>query len=121
MFCVSSCSKDNDDHFVYPIENLHGSWEGTEIGLKGDWFDVTGYFSNFKYSISFYSDGSFYAKGYFGTGSGTYETSGKKIILYLDKQYYRTLDVISLTYNKAHFEFGMDGSDEKIGLKLRKK
>ena len=41
--CVTSCSKDDDDSFAYPMEQLYGKWKAVEIKVDGKWYDVTKY------------------------------------------------------------------------------
>ena len=37
--CVTSCSKDDDDSFAYPMEQLYGKWKAVEIKVDGRWYD----------------------------------------------------------------------------------
>ncbi len=76
--CVTSCSKDDDDSFAYPMEQLYGKWKAVEIKVDGKWYDVTKYpYTRFGMDITFYEGGKFYGSGYLGNGSGTYTVSGK--------------------------------------------
>lgn len=34
--CVTSCSKDDDDSFAYPMEQLYGKWKAVEIKVDGN-------------------------------------------------------------------------------------
>ena len=82
--CVTSCSKDDDDSFAYPMEQLYGKWKAVEIKVDGKWYDVTKYpYTRFGMDITFYEGGKFYGSGYLGNGSGTYTVSGKTITTYV--------------------------------------
>ena len=53
--CVTSCSKDDDDNFAYPMEQLYGKWKAVEIKVDGTWYDVTKYpYTRFGMDITFY-------------------------------------------------------------------
>lgn len=117
----SSCSKD-DSSFDYPMETLYGTWDGTAIGIDGQWIDITNYwYKEFEFSITFAEKGKYYADGYFGYGSGTYEASGKTIKTYVDGEYYRTYTIKSLTDNNAEVIMSVEGSEQTIGLKVKKR
>ena len=59
--CVTSCSKDDDDSFAYPMEQLYGKWKAVEIKVDGRWYDVTKYpYTRFGMDITFYENGKFY-------------------------------------------------------------
>ena len=47
--CVTSCSKDDDDSFAYPMEQLYGKWKAVEIKVDGKWYDV--YVSGKEYAV----------------------------------------------------------------------
>ena len=52
---VTSCSKDDDDSFAYPMEQLYGKWKAVEIKVDGTWYDVTKYpYTRFGMDITFY-------------------------------------------------------------------
>ena len=38
--CITSCSKDDDDSFAYPMEQLYGKWKAVEIKVDGKWYDI---------------------------------------------------------------------------------
>ena len=121
ILCFSSCSKDDNDGFNYPMETLYGTWEGTHIYANGKWYDITGWmYSDMQFSITFYNDGRYYGKGYFGTGSGTYTASGYTIRTYVNGKSFYTYEVISLDNEKAHLYMGVDGSDTKLEIKVKK-
>ena len=108
--CVTSCSKDDDDDFAYPMEQLYGRWKATELKVEGRWYDVTRYpYTRFGMNITFYKDGTFYGSGYLGNGSGTYKVSGKTITTYVSGKEYAVYTVNSLSYNTADLTLKMDG------------
>ena len=52
--CITSCSKDDDDSFAYPMEQLYGKWKAVEIKVDGKWYDVTKYpYTRFGMDITF--------------------------------------------------------------------
>lgn len=100
--CVTSCSKDDDDSFAYPMEQLYGKWKAVEIKVDGKWYDVTKYpYTRFGMDITFYENGKFYGSGYLGNGSGTYTVSGKTITTYVSGKEYAVYTVNSLSGNEA--------------------
>ncbi len=114
-----SCDKDDDDDFDYPMESLYGTWNVTDVKAGGRWYDVTTYpYTKFGMSISFKSNGSFYGKGYFGNGSGTYKATGNTIITYLGDEEYIRYTVKSLSGNNAELTMSMGG--ESMDIKAEK-
>lgn len=121
LSCLSSCSKDKEDDFNYPMETVYGTWEGTAIYSKGEWIDITHWwYEDFQFSITFYSDGKYYGRGAFGTGSGTYKANGNTITTYVDGEIYLTYDIISLTNEKAELTM-YDKSGDSMRIKVAKK
>ena len=117
----TSCSEEDDDGFDYPLETLYGTWSGTDVYVDGKWYDITSYwYSDLQFSITFYQNGNYYGKGYFGNGSGTYTASGNTIRTYVNGKPYYVYEVISLSNDKAHLYMGMDGSNEKLQIKVKK-
>lgn len=120
--CFTACSEDEEEGFKYPMETLYGTWEGTDVYLNGKWYDITSYwYSEMQFSITFYRDGKYYGKGYFGNGSGTYTASGNTIKTYVNGKPYYEYEVKSLRDNKAHLYMGVEGSSEKLEIKVQKK
>jgi hypothetical protein len=120
--CFTACSDDEEEGFNYPMETLYGTWEGTDVYANGKWYDITSWvFSDMQFSITFYSDGTYYGRGYFGNGSGTYSASGNTIRTYVNGKPYYQYEVKSLTNDKAHLSMGVEGSSEKLEIKVRKK
>ena len=117
---LSGCSSDDDDNFNYPMSSLHGTWKGTSVKVKGNWVDITKFpYTEFGFSISFYQDGTYYGKGYFGDGDGTYKTKKNIIYTYIDGEEYARYDIKSLSGNKAELTMTMDG--ESMDVKVEKK
>lgn len=118
MLILSSCS--NDDDFDYPMDAIYGTWDVTDIKVEGKWYDITTYpYTKYAMSISFKSDGSYYGKGYFGNGSGTYTAKGKTIITYIDGKEFAVYTVKSLSDKNAELTMTID--DEVIDIKAVKK
>lgn len=118
MLILSSCS--NDDDFDYPMDAIYGTWDVTDIKVEGKWYDITTYpYTKYAMSISFKSDGSYYGKGYFGNGSGTYTAKGKTIITYINGKEFAVYTVKSLSDKNAELTMTID--DEVIDIKAVKK
>ena len=117
--CVTSCSKDDDDSFAYPMEQLYGKWKAVEIKVDGKWYDVTKYpYTRFGMDITFYENGKFYGSGYLGNGSGTYTVSGKTITTYVSGKEYAVYTVNSLNGNEADLTLRM--GSETLQIKAKK-
>lgn len=115
-----SCSK--EERFDYSMDDLCGTWEGVAIKTSPEegWYDITKYpFDKFAFSITFYSDGSYYGRGYFGNGKGTYKAFGNTIETYVDGTPYFTYKVKSLGYERA--ELTMSSSGSSIEIKVVKR
>ena len=116
---LSGCSKDDDD-FSYPMDNIYGTWVGTSVKVNGDWVDITKYpYTKFGFSIEFNKDGTYYGKGYFGNGNGTYKANKNTIRTYIDGEEYARYDIKSLSGDKAELTMTMDG--ESMDVKVEKK
>lgn len=117
--CAISCSKD-DDKFDYPMDTIYGSWEGVAIKSDGKWIDITEYpYTKFEFSVKFNPDGTYYGKGYFGTGSGTYKAEGSTIHTYVDGKDYAQYHIKSLSDNLAELTMTVEG--ESIDIRVQKK
>ncbi len=123
MVLLSACSNDDDeDSFNYPMETLYGTWEGVEIDMDGTIIDLThGIYSKYLFSATFNSDGTYSGSGYFGNGSGTYKANGDMIYTYINRKEYLRYQVISMQGNTATLIMIMEGSDETLKVKVRKK
>ncbi len=111
------------EKFDYPLESLSGYWDGTHIYVNNSWTDITywEHLQKFAFSIKFNDNGTYQSYGYFGNGSGTYKTDGSVIKLYVDKKYYRTITIVSLTDNNAEAVMSVEGASEKLGVKMQKR
>lgn len=117
----TSCSKDDDDNFNYPMESVYGTWKGTAINTDGNWVDITKYpYTIFAFSIKLNSDGTYHGTGYFGNGDGTYKAKGNTIYTYVDGEEYLKYDIISFSGNKAELAMGKTSSDQTIKIKVEK-
>ena len=117
--CFTSCSKDDDDSFAYPMEQLYGKWKAVEIKVDGRWYDVTKYpYTRFGMDITFYENGKFYGSGYLENGSGTYTVSGKTITTYVSGKEYAVYTVNSLNGNEADLTLRM--GSETLQMKAKK-
>src|SRR5574344_955051 len=117
--CVTSCSKDDDDSFAYPMEQLYGKWKAVEIKVDGRWYDVTKYpYTRFGMDITFYENGTFYGSGYLGNGSGTYTVSGKTITTYVSGKEYAVYTINTLNGNEHDLTLRM--GRETLQMKANK-
>ena len=105
---MSSCSK--DDGLEFPMNDIHGTWKGTAVKVDGEWIDITKpAFEEFAFSISFFKDGTYYGRGYFGDGEGTYKVSKSTIYTYVDGEEYAKYDIKSMSNDKAELTMNMGG------------
>lgn len=117
----SSCKKDEESTFDYPLETLYGIWDGAEILSDDGWVDITKYpYTKFKFSIRFNSDNTYYGSGYFGNGSGTYKAIGKTITTYIDGEEYARYTIKSLTNNQCEATMDMGGTTT-LDIRVKKK
>lgn len=111
-----SCSK--EEKFDYSMDTLCGTWQGTDVKVNGQWKDITSdIYESFHFSITFHSDGTYYGKGYFGTGSGTYKAFGKTIETYVGGELFYTYHVNSMNGRTAELTMSSKGSSIEIRVK----
>lgn len=103
FIALPSCSDDKDEPDGGIKENIIGTWKGTAAKIDGKWIDITEYPYNTRlgFSATFYNDGTYYGKGAFGTGSGTYKIKGKTIETYVDGDLYLKYEVKEMTSSAA--------------------
>lgn len=121
VLCTVSCQKDGGWTFYYPQETLcGGTWNGTAVYTDNHWVDITSpMFSNLQFSIRFNADGTYYGRGYFGNGSGTYKASGKTITTYVDGSLFYTYTVKTMTGNEAELTM-TSAKGSSIDIRVRK-
>lgn len=119
-----SCSDDDDDDNSEIAIMIVGKWRITKVEQKdGSMYDVTTTIAEkvFKPTYAtFESDGTYYGKGYFGTGSGTYKVRGNKIYTYVGGEEYIIYTVESYTSTRAILVMSMTGSDATIRVQVDK-
>lgn len=117
-FIFSSCSKDDDESIAQ--DQIVGTWEGTSAYVDGVWIDITKYpySSSLGFSVTFYDDGSYYSRGAFGTGRGTYKISGKTIYSYVSGKLSMTYKIKYMTDTSAEVTL-VDGSST-LDVRVRK-
>lgn len=119
MSLVSCGSDDDEQGFNYPMESLYGTWNGTEIKTEKATIDLTNLFwYEYKFSITFNSDGSYRGKGYFGNGTGTYKAEGDMIYTYVSGEEYARYKVLSFSGDTATLIMYM--GDDSIQIKVKK-
>jgi len=120
VLSFTSCSSDDEEEgFNYPMENLYGTWEGTEIKTDEATIDLTNWlWYEYDFSITFNSDGTYRGKGYFGNGTGTYKAQGDMIYTYVSGTEYARYKVLSFDGSNATLIMYM--GDESIQIKVKK-
>ena len=116
FFLFPSCTKDDETTFDYNLNMIYGTWVLDEV-------DTGNGYQNWileETSATFKKDGSYYGKGYFGDGSGTYTAEGKTITCFVGGKEYIKYDVLYLNGNKCELRMYMTGSDEDIKIKCVK-
>ncbi|MBQ7997514.1 MAG: lipocalin family protein [Paludibacteraceae bacterium] len=106
------CKEKNQ--FNYPLETLYGTWQFKQVKFSPS-EDYQTWLLTATYA-TFYSDGTYTGRGYFGNGKGTYETKGDDIITYVQGEEYATYTVLSLTGSRAELKMSMPGSSRNIWL-----
>lgn len=121
VLSFSSCSKDEDESNSEIKENIIGTWEGTAALIDGTWIDITQYpySSRLGFSATFYNDGTYYGKGAFGTGSGTYKIKGNTIETYVGGELYLKYNVKTMTSTTA--ELTIIERTSTLDVRVRKK
>lgn len=104
-----SCSSGNDEP---TINDIVGTWKLTEVSTNNG-----ASFSSWTLqttTATFNGNGTYFGKGYFGTGSGTWKQSGKMITTYVDGSEYIRYEVKELTSSTCTLVMSMKGSDSTI-------
>jgi hypothetical protein len=116
VFALSSCSSSDDDDplsgFDYPAATLYGTWKITKYESIAWPYQTT--------TATFNSDGTYYGRGYFGTGSGTYTASGKTIRCYVDGELYCRYEVVSLSGTTAVLDMYASSGSTSIRITCTK-
>lgn len=119
--CIAlpSCSDDEDEPDAGIKENIIGTWKGTAAKVDGEWIDITKRpYNELGFSATFYDDGTYYGKGAFGTGSGTYTIKGKTIETYVNGKLYLKYNVKEITGTTAELTIIED--DDTLDVRVRK-
>lgn len=114
---VLSAACSTEEQFDYPMDTLCGTWETVALKFDDDenWCDITSpIFDDLKMSITFCSDGTYYGRGYFGNGSGTYKAFGKTIETYVNGELYFTYHINYMNENMAELTMSSTGSSIEI-------
>ncbi|GIJ96573.1 hypothetical protein CAPN001_11420 [Capnocytophaga stomatis] len=119
------CSKKEDNESTsFPLNDLYGKWRVTHIQQEnGEMFDITSEIAEriFKPTYAtFNSDGTYSGEGYFGTGTGTYKTSGKTITCYIQGQEYLKYEVLDFSKTEATLDMRMTGEKSATRIKVKK-
>ena len=115
---LPSCS-DDDEPDMGIKQNIIGTWEGIAANVDGKWIDLTEYpYNRLGFSATFYKDGTYYGKGAFGTGSGTYLVKGNTIETYVANQLYLKYIVKEMTESTAELTIADGGST--LDVRVRK-
>ncbi|MCQ2113513.1 MAG: lipocalin family protein [Bacteroidaceae bacterium] len=113
-----SCSNDDDNEPTYTEAQVVGNWRITEVKVsEGDsytpWlFEETG--------AVFMEGGDYLGYGYFGSGIGTWNLSGKVITTYVDGKTYLYYEILNISNNTCELKMGEPGTDSKIWIRCKK-
>ena len=108
-----SCSDDSDSPYS---SDIVGTWKLTEVKTS-----QSGSYISWPFEptyASFNSDGTYYGRGYFGYGSGTWKAKGNKVSTYVDDELFITYEILSVSGNNAELKMIIDG--EAIWIKCKK-
>ena len=111
---ISSCSENDTPK----TQDIVGTWKISEASTNDGltyfvWpFETT--------SATFKSDGTYYGKGYFGYGSGTWKQKGKTITTYVNGDVYLVYTVINLSSNTCTLKMSQTSSTASIYIKCIK-
>ncbi len=105
------------------MSDVYGTWDGIAVKVDGKWIDITDkyYYDDFQFSITFYEDGKYYGKGFFGTGSGTYKADGNVIYTYVGGKSYMNYRIVSLKNNVAELQMFVEGDPDTIDIRAKKR
>lgn len=126
VMVLSGCSKDDDQSFDYDIDLLVGKWRVTHIesderdGTYLNVIDEPGASLFEPTYATFNSNGTYSGEGFFGNGSGTYSTSGKTIITYIEGSEYLRYDVLTLSGTNAELKMYESKGSNSIKIKCKK-
>lgn len=93
MLTFTACSDDDKDEPT--LNDIVGTWKLSEVSFNNGESFMSWPFTTT--TASFRSDGTYYGRGYFGTGSGTWKQKGNTIITYVDGDEYIRYEVKELT------------------------
>ena len=116
----SACSSSSDDESGESSELqtlIIGTWRFTQMESKGEMVDITTSIMEELIEptyATFYTDGTYKGKGFFGNGSGTYKVSGNTIYTYISGSEYLKYIVTSYTKDKAELTIAKTGSSSTI-------
>lgn len=114
-----SCSKDDDNGgFNYPMEDLYGTWKMSQMKTSESGSYVSWPLT--PTSATFYSNGNYSGKGYFGNGSGTYTAKGNTLTTFVEGQVYIVYTVLSLSGSTVELKMSYPGSSEVLWIKCVK-
>ena len=70
--------------------------------------------------ITFNTNGTYSARGFFGDGSGTYKAKGKTITCFIDGTEYLKCDILSLSGTQCELKMYESGSSSSIKIRWEK-
>ena len=123
MIGFVACSNDDDyDSFDFDRNLLYGTWRVTHIqsATGNEFIDITTPITEPIWGVTtatFNRNGTYSAVGFFGTGSGTFRTTGNLIITYVGGSEFFRYEVISLTGNNTELRLHESGSSESIRIR----
>ena len=121
LMCVNlaSCSNSDEDEFKLTgpyATKIIGTWEITHYGDGKVWIPWT----NKTTTATFNSDGRYSGRGYFGTGTGTFELSNSHITCYIEGEVFMQYDIVSVEGDVAILTMYPKSSSDKLTIKSEK-
>ena len=123
IICFSSCSSDVSSDNSITKDVLVGTWVGVSTYIDGTWIDITTYPNStyYGFEITFFSDGTYYEQGVFGTGMGRYTLYGNTIKTYVEDELYLIYKVRSWTETSAELTISSYDYDWSMEVKIVKR
>ncbi|MCD8313517.1 MAG: lipocalin family protein [Bacteroidales bacterium] len=113
--CVALAGCTKDETASPYADDIIGTWSFTEVQINGSWINITSpLYAKYQTSATFYSDGTYYGTGYFGTGYGTYKLKNDILVCYVDGDEYMRYQILSLSNGFAEMIMTMGSSSMNI-------
>lgn len=111
---ISSCSDSDEPE----TQDIVGTWKISEVSTNDGQSYIAWPFETT--SATFKSDGTYYGRGYFGYGSGTWKQKGKTVTTYVDGDVYLVYTIINMSSSTCTLKMSQPGSTATIYIKCIK-